>query len=161
MERVANNIFLSLFYSSVQFAPMPKSVVSWPMVKREFQAQCVWVSTSIFQIHPACLPLNSPRKHPNDLITTQAFLSSLCQLMTWYSKIYINTTQQGFGGSEACYSSIFISVMVEQWAGFCLCLCCSLLCLGSQSFSWPGQTLKGSLELNDLTEIWPDHFIIL
>lgn len=110
MERVAKKnthwvIFFSPFFSSVQFAQMPKSVVPWPMVKREFQAQCAWVSTSNFQIQPACLPLNSPRKCPNDLITTQAFLSSLCQCMTWYSKIYIGK-QQDFGGSVG-FSSVW------------------------------------------------------
>lgn len=35
-----SNIFLFSFYSLVQFAPLPKSVVSWLMEKREFQAQC-------------------------------------------------------------------------------------------------------------------------
>lgn len=35
-----SNIFLFSFYYLVQFAPLPKSVVSWLMEKREFQAQC-------------------------------------------------------------------------------------------------------------------------
>lgn len=71
-------IFLSIFYSSVQFARMPKQVV--PLANgREGIPGPVCVSTSIFQIQPAFRPLNSPGKRPNDLITTLAFLSSLCQ----------------------------------------------------------------------------------
>ena len=35
-----NTHTLSHLYSRVQFAALPESVVLWPTVKREFQAQC-------------------------------------------------------------------------------------------------------------------------
>lgn len=122
---------------------MPKSVVPWPMAKREFQAQCAWVSTSNFQIHPACLPLNSPRKCPNDLITTQAFVSSLCQRMTWYTKINTVTKQQRCGGM------LFIClILLMLWWDSELdyvCVYVSPCCVSNLSLAWADvQRLAGA-----------------
>lgn len=124
---------------------MPKSVVPWPMAKREFQALRAWVSTSIFQIHPACLPLNSPRKCPNDLITTQAFLSSLCQ--RYYDMVFKNIHSHKTAGLCWQWSKLFICLVLLTllWDRelVCVCVYISLCCVSVlKAFSSLGRPSK-------------------
>lgn len=105
--------YFFFFYISVNLTSVPKSVSHSPMVKNS--RQFVWVR-SIFQIHSACLSLNSPRKCPNDLITTQAFLSRLCRRMTRFSKIYIIEKEQDSGGGLLFFCWV---LLVGQQAGLC------------------------------------------